>query len=60
MFDQKKKIDQPMYGQKKEIDQPKYRQKKEIDQPIRQRQDFSETLEKLRMGGWSVMGAFGL
>ena len=51
MFDQKKKIDQPKYGQKKGIDQPKYRQKKEIDQPIRQRQDFSKTLEKLRVGG---------
>ena len=51
MFDQKKKIDQPKYGQKKGIDQPKYRQKKDIDQPIRQRQDFSKTLEKLWVGG---------
>ena len=60
MFDQKKKIDQPKYGQKKGIDQPKYRQKKEIDQPIRQRQVLSKSLEKLWVGGWWVMGAFGL
>ena len=50
MLDQKK-IDQPQYGQKNKINQPKYRQKKEIDQPIRQRQDFSKTLEKLWVGG---------